>query len=195
MRKFTVKDFLLYACPCYGCNSPTAVYIGVSYTDNESAALMDGSIMPVINQNHTRVDLKISYNSALSIAIDHKTNKFATNSEKLLKKYLQEHAIYLQSVCTKCNTQFETRYLSFNLDKLFILPVEMKNEFFVIRSDQHIFHCFSSYEEKSTHVDAVRLDQVVPLSSTKLSLPLLPGYKFKTKEQFVQKMKTYLLFS
>ena len=195
MKKFTVKDFLLYACPCFGCGKPASVRVGVTYDDQITHATMDGSIAPSVTQHYLRVDLKINYHNALTISIDYKTNKFATNDPRLLKKYLEDHAVYLISTCSSCNTRFESCDLPFNLEKGFVSPVEMRTEFFVIRADDNVFHCFSDFENKTTMVDTVRVDKTVPLSSTTLNLPLLPCYQFKDKARFIKKMKTYLLFS
>jgi hypothetical protein len=35
----------------------------------------------------------------------------------------------------------------------------------------------------------------VPLKAEQITLPLIPIYKFKTKEKFLNKMRTYITFS
>lgn len=198
MKKFTVKDFLLYACPCFGCGSPPSVHVLVSYNDSETAASLNGSITPTINKTSFLVDLKINYRNALSILIDFKTNKFTANDMYLLKTYLLGHSICLASSCSNCYTHFETEKLAFNLEKGFVLPVEMRTEFFVIKTDKNNFHSYSSFRDKITRVEVIKVGGVVGTgtwSSTTLTLPLLPCYQFKNKARFIKKMETYLTFS
>jgi hypothetical protein len=203
MKKFTVKEFLSYSCPCFGCGDAVSVLIGESYHDKDKLnhALLNGSIDTEVSQQYLRVDLKISYKDALSLTIDHKTNRFATNNKNLLEKYLEEHTIYLISSCGKCYTTFESDDLRFNMTMEYIYAVEMRSEILAIKKDKQMFHLYSSYKKNETLVDVGKIDgsnqskSPVIMGTDILTLPLLPAYKMKTKEALIKKLKTYLLFS
>lgn len=193
-KKFTVKDFILYSSPCPGCAKASSIRVGISYNTKDNY-VVDSSLSPVVNKLFLVIDLKISYNNALHLSIDHKTNKFSTNNAILLKQYLETHDIYLLSECDTCGARFQTHNLNFNIDKGFILATSIKFEQYTLSKGDDTYFLTSDFDNKTTKVFAYHNLKSLNLSSTVLSLPLLPKYKFKDYELLITKIKTYLLFS
>lgn len=194
MRKFTVKDFIAYNNPCFSCGNSINFRIG--FLDLETGA--DASYLrPVVGPNYTEVDLIIKYstNEALKLCIFHKTNKILTNSNQGLTKYLSSHKLFLSSTCDKCHTQIESQFLDINVDKGYISAVGLSTERLIVMNSDRIFQITSSFMEEKSTVYVDRLDQAKPTHPFTLELPLVPRYKFKNRDHFISKIKTYMIFS
>jgi hypothetical protein len=193
MKKFTVKDFITYNGPCFSCGSRVNVKIGVIKVDvaDFNIALLN----PVITTNSIDIDLKINYNSSLKLSIFSKTNKFSTSSMKGLTEYLNGHKLFLRSNCDHCYTKVESQYLEFNLLKGFIKPVGVSNELLVVNDGANLYQVHTSYIEEKSLVIIDRINKTTPITPVRMDLPLLPLYKFKDKDHFIAKIKTYLVFS
>lgn len=191
MKKFTVKDFIAYNNPCFSCGERISFKIGIIENTVDGMA----HLRPTVAPEHTVVDLKITYNSSLQLWIFHKSNKIISSNNKELTTFLSKNNIFLHSRCDKCYTNVQSQFLEFNLDKGFIKPVGISEEMIIITDDNNMYHVNSSFIEERTSVVVDRLDKATPVSPIKFELPLLPMYKFKDKEHFLNKMKTYVLFS
>lgn len=194
MKRFTVKDFIKYNGPCFSCDNGVSFRIGAQ--DNRPSALTDiETIRPSFKPDHFSIDLQIQYSRSLQLWIFFKTNKIVASDLGELKKYLIDHNLYLKTYCDRCYTTIETNKLEFNLDELYIKPVSLSREILNVTSDNYIYRVETYYDPEETHVIATSLAKPAIKPPAQLTLPLLPLYKFKTKERFINKIKTYLTFS
>lgn len=192
MKKFTVKDFIDYNGPCFSCNSPINFRIG--FLDLETKA--DTSYLrPVVTSNYTEIDLRITYENSLKLNIFHKTNKILTNSNQGLTKYLSSRKLFLSSTCDKCLTQVDSRYLDFNIDKGFVAAVGIASERLMVMDKSNLYQVQSFFMADKSMLTVDRIDKTTPLSPLQLELPLMPKYRFRDREHFLHKMKTYITFS
>lgn len=194
MKRFTVKDFIAYNNPCFSCGNKINFKLGFinsNIQDNNTSSYLRASILP----EYTEIDLSISYFDSLKLFIFHKTNKILSNNNNALTKYLSSHKLFLSSTCSSCLTGIESQYLDINCSKQFINAVGISTEFLVVRDEKKIYSISSSFIENKSILIVDKLDRVIPLSPTILTLPLVPLFKLKNKENFLDKVKTYLLFS
>ena len=192
MRKFTVADFIAYNNPCFSCDNQINFKIG--FLDLETKADIS-YLRPTVGPTYTEIDLLITYSNALKLYIFHKTNKILTNNRQGLTRYLSGHKLFLRSACDKCYSQIESQYLDFNLDKGRVLAVGISSERLVVMDKQNIYQINSFFLADKSNLIVDRIDKTRPLSPTNLELPLLPKYRFKNREHFIDKMKTYIVFS
>lgn len=194
MKKFTVKDFIAYNNPCFSCGNPINFRIGFLDLETKSDV---SYLRPVVSANSTDIDLIIKYSTqeALKLSIFHKTNKILTNSIQGLTKYLSSHKLFLSSGCDKCHTQIESQFLDINIDKGYIAAVGLSTERLVVMTSDRIYQIVSSFMEEKSTIYVDRLDKASAVSPFTLEMPLVPKYKFKDKEHFLTKIKTYMLFS
>jgi hypothetical protein len=192
MKKFTVKDFIAYNNPCFSCGSP--INFNVHYVGNP---VVGKTSRPLITPNYIEIDLKIAYSrmEALKLCVFHKTNKILTNSIEGLTKYVTENKLYLESRCDKCGTSIESQFLEINIDKGYVVPVEIRREILSVISNDRIYQIKSSFAEGKSRLIVDRIDKVGPMSPCILEMPLLPKYRFKDREHFINKIKTYVIFS
>ena len=194
MRKFTVKDFIEYNGPCFSCGNQINFRIG--FLDLETKADIS-YLKPVVTSNYTEVDLIIKYSNseALKLYIFHKTNKILTNSTKGLTNYLSTRKLFLSSTCDKCYTQIESQYLDIHVDKGFVAAVGISTERLMVSDGTNQYQIDSFFMAEKSRLLVDKLDRTRPLTPLTLDLPLIPKYKFKNKEHFINKMKTYITFS
>ncbi len=192
MRKFTVKDFIDYNGPCFSCDSPINFKIG--FLDLETKA--DTSYLrPVVTSNYTEIDLRITYENSLKLYIFHKTNKILTNSNQGLTKYLSSRKLFLSSSCDKCLTQIDSQWLDFNVDKGYVAATGIATERLMVMDKSNLYQINSFFMADKSVLTVDRIDKTHPLSPLQLELPLLPKYRFKDRNHFLQKIKTYVTFS
>lgn len=192
MKKFTVADFITYNNPCFICDNQINFKIG--FLDLESRADVS-YLRATVTPNYTEIDLVITYSNALKLYIFHKTNKILTNNQQGLTRYLSGHKLFLHSACDKCYTQVESQYLDFNLNKGFVNAVGISTERLIVMDNRNIYQINSFFMADKSHLTVDRIDKTQPLSPTTMDLPLLPKYRFRDKKHFLEKMKTYILFS
>lgn len=158
-------------------------------------------LTPLVSPEYTEIDLKITYRSHLHLKIDNKTNKFHTNNLTELTKYLHDHDVFLRSQCTcyttieGCYTTIEGSSLEFNVGKGFVKPFGVAKEVLVINDGTNMYFLHTTFREQRSILEVTRLDRALPLTPCRLVLPATSLRKFKNREHFINKMKTYLTFS
>lgn len=192
MKKFTVKDFITYNNPCFSCGNKISFRIGSKVTDGIADIIY---LRPNVTLDRTEVDLKISYTQTLQLWTFHKSNKILSSDIEGLTNYLTDHKLVLNSRCDHCYTTIESFPLEFNLPKGFIKPVSINKEMLIVSDDMNMYQIHSYFPEEKSFVAIDRINKTTPVSPMRLELPLLPLYKFKDKEHFINKIKTYLIFS
>ena len=191
MKKFTVKDFIGYNNPCFSCGERISFKLGIVTNGVDGSA----QLRPTVKPEYTVVDLKVTYSKTLQLWIFHNTNKFIASNPIDFTEYLNENHLFLHSKCDKCMSSIESMFLEFNKDMGFVKPVSISREILLVNDDRNQFILNSSFAWNKSVLSADRLDKTAPISPIVLDLPLLPLYKFKTKERFLNKVKTYVVFS
>lgn len=198
MKKFTVKDFILYNSPCFICNHENNFYFEIDKTGESPNFIGRVSKRAMVTKDYTSVELIVHYSKNLFIKIDHKTNKFTTSSVPDLINYLKENSLSMRISCTKCAASITTNYLDFNLDKLFVYPATLHTEMYLVVDENNSYSVCSSFNIKKQSILTVSKNSDIKKNVHKpqtLYLPLIPIYKFKTREKFLNKIKTYIIFS
>lgn len=195
MKRFTVKDFIAYNNPCFSCSNPINFRIGFLDTDNPQAVV--SYLRPTVTGLYTEIELKIKYAhaEALKLLVFHKTNKILTNSNQGLTEYLSSHKLFLTSSCDRCYTLIESQYLDFNLEKGYLNAVGIWIERLMVNDDANVYQINSNFLNNESELTVDRIDKAKPLSPFRIKLSLLPKYRFKDKEHFLRKIKTYMTFS
>lgn len=190
MKIFTFKDFIAYNNPCFSCGDKINFSI-VSCPITEPGKVQ---LRPTVRPDSVTVDLKISYNQSLQLQILMPSNQFLISDRKAFADYIFSNRLYLNSHCNRCFTTLETHFLEFNFDKGFIKPVGMSRESLVVSDNTHRYHIYSSFFSEKSTIVMDRIDRPIPISPVKFEAPLLPLYRFRDREHFITKMKTYLIF-
>lgn len=206
MRKFTVKDFITYNNPCFGCGKKITFKIAWYNTD-EMGPVASSYLRPIVLANYTEVDLKITYIDAVKLYIFHKDNKILSNNQSGLTKYLSNHKLSLSATCT-CYSEIESDILDFHLttEHQYVAAVEIRSERLVVTDKNSTYRLYSSFPDNKSTLMVYKSNTDEPSSSlpntkpstsqpTTIEMPLIPKYKFRNKEHFIEKMKTYILFS
>ncbi|CAB4196593.1 hypothetical protein UFOVP1290_113 [uncultured Caudovirales phage] len=196
MRTFTVKDFIFYNGPCFNCNSRVSIKLGTK----KFLQTIDVAYLPItILNDYSEINLKISYKDILRLKIYNKTNRFECSSHKLFSKYLENSKIHLNSYCEKCYTNVSSKYLEFDLDRYFVKPIIINDETITVDSPDCNYRLYSSTDQNKSVLYLKKIDTTISYDIQMLDffkeLPLLPLYRFKNKEHFIKKIKTYLTFS
>jgi len=193
MKRFTVKNFILYNSPCFNCKNEISFYFEIDPINDYGRV----SKRALVTTNYTEVELVIHYANNLKIKIDHKTNKYTASSEPALTEYLSKFKLSLHSRCDRCFSDIVSNRLEFNSKMGFIHPVTLNSENFIIEDKNTTYNVYTYFDGKpQTRLYMARTDPVTKMvSPSQMVLPLIPLYKFKTKSKFLNKIKTYLTFS
>lgn len=197
MKKFTVKDFILYNSPCFNCKNEISFYFEIDPINDYGRV----SKRALVTSDYTEVELIVHYANNLKIKIDHKTNKYTTSNQSQLTAYLEKFSLSLHTRCDRCFTDIMTNKLEFNSKMGFIHPVTLTVESFVVDDKNTRYSIYTYFTDlanskKQTCLYMSRTDpSTKQVSSSQITLPMLPIYKFKTKAKFLSKIKTYLTFS
>lgn len=127
--------------------------------------------------------------------IFHKNNKILTNSQQGLTSYLSTHKLFLQSTCDRCYTHIESQFLDFDLDKSVLAAVNISFERLMVSDKENSYQMNSYFLTNKSNLIVDRIDKARPLTPVNLELPLLPKYRIRNRQHFIDKMRTYLLFS
>jgi hypothetical protein len=204
MKKFTVKDFITYNNPCFSCGEAVTIKIVTRKSittgrGSKSDEEKNVEITPLVTPEYVEMNLRITYKKTLKLKIFHKTNKFKTNDEPRLLKFLTENDIWIESFCS-CLTYIKSECLRFDLTKEFIYSFPIENEVLSCSDNINWYVMASSFKENKSALTYGKKDYSLENnwgadSIGSIVLPLLPRYRFRNKEHFLTKMKTYLIFS
>lgn len=196
MKKFTVKDFIDYNAPCFSCNSPINIHMGVIPMERADNPKLVGNtiiLKPVITSEYTEVDLKITYSDFLRLRIAHTTNQFSVNNLSSLERHLSSNVLFLLSKCDKCGTQVESENMEFDIERGFLKAFGLAVETIKMIDDKNHYVINSLFYQDKSNVVIVNSSRSASVFN--MDFPLLPMYRFKNKEQLLNKLRTYLTFS
>jgi hypothetical protein len=187
MKKFSLKDFVNYNSPCFSCGQ--LINLELISKDNQTFV----HLKPVINQHYTTITLHIGWGKNLTLAIDHRTNKFATNDMIAFKTYLTINQLFLRCKCGNCQSYCDSEYFEFQLDQGIVRAVSISEEALVFHDQESTYYVDSFYPEEKTVISIT--EKETPYKGFTLTTPLMPRWKFKNKEQLLNKIRLYATFS
>jgi hypothetical protein len=196
MRQFTFKDFILYNSPCFSCGNKVNFQLIASRTSGSEDS---HSLRARINGEVTELDLAITYNSTLKLGVFNKSNRIICTTPVDLKRYLIDYNLMMELNCSHCRTHIETRFLEFNLDRGFIKPVGIAYEYIQISEKETMYRLQSDFRDPAMsklYVCSAEMGDFLRTGNEiNINLPLIPMYSFKNREHFLNKIKTYVVFS
>jgi len=207
MKKFTIKDFLLYNGPCLNCGEK--IIVNVKCLNDKiimtGSHIIIPSLFSTITDNVIKISLEIKYSYELLLAIYIKSNRYQVSDSNKLNIFLKNNSLILTSLCKKCSCYVETNALKFDTTGL-VKPLTISNEFLIISNLKKIYTINSDFNEEKTiiHVydnnvynnyDIYHNNNIKNERSLVLNIPLLPLYKFKNKEKLLNKLKMLTVFS
>lgn len=192
MEKFTLKDFIAYNNPCFNCKEKIGLSI-VTNTITDHKIISHAPLRPLVTVDGTLVDLEITYSKTLQLFIEHKSNKITTSDSAKFASYLQNHKLFLNSACYNCNTNVESFFLEFDLKRGYLKPTSISFEHLVMTDSNNIYNVDSQVFGNTTNIKVISKFGTHDVVTVKTPLLLLG--KFKNKEKWLSKLKTYLLFS
>lgn len=198
MNKMTVKDFIIHNSPCFSCGNTISLKLIVKKKGDKNKMSLSEVIGFVINRDVVEIKLTVSYSFQLKLNIQYKTNKFSTNNLKKFQEYMDKFDCHMQSSCNKCNTWITSDILQFNLDDNIINPLEITEEYLKVRVDtftDYTLHNLYDIKKSFFQVITKPEDLKQPTKFFTKELPLIPLSKIKTRNKFISKLKTYLIFS
>lgn len=197
MKQLTLKDFIKYSSPCFGCGSPINIILASISKDKLTSVDNFCSIKPSLLQDSIEFDLKVTYTKILKLKIFYKTNEFICTNLRDLTEYLKKYTLHLRSGCPACTSNMRTSNLLFNLKKQYLLPMTVNWESVYV-FDHKKNKKYSLYAHRDLNKSIIRIDdlsvEMYP-KSLQLEVPFLNVDKLKTKEKFIDKVNTLLIFS
>jgi hypothetical protein len=198
--KLTIKDFINYGSPCVICGKKMSVFFTEVIVDKASFNYIDYS--SYIENQLLIVNLIRSYYSKFELIIDCKTNKFSIlkyepNVPKIkkidIRDFIQSKIFRLQLSCNNkemCSSICSS-YLKFNMDKEFIYPIDVKEEYLYVKIDS------KEYFLDSNNTDEFGMEKGsnICCGDLKIKLPPTSLIKLKNKDLIIKRIKEYLLFS
>jgi len=188
MKNFTVKDFISINNPCFNCQG--SIYFSIISSGRENQALRFIEIKPVVSLEGSLFDLQITYNEKLQLWVEHYSNKITISNPELFKKYISQRRLFLQSNCEKCHTTIQSDFLEFT--DTVIKPTRIQYEYLSISDSNCSYFITSNVPENYSHLI---ITPPTPNNVVNMRTPPLLLSSLRTKENFLKKIKTYLIFS
>lgn len=195
MKKLTIKDFILYNNPCINCGNNISFQICCVKKCDPNSITAINYLSPIINGTLLEISPLIRYNKRINLKIDCKTNKFEVSSIALLKKYLTDYDLFLESACNFCHSKIWSNNLKFNIDvdNKFVYPTEIYYEYLKINDVNNNYVLTSSFDSKKTTISVSKKDD--KQSRFNITVAFMPLVKFKDKTDLLNKLRMYVLFS
>lgn len=194
MRKLTLKDFLTFYTPCLSCKNK----INLTWIARKSSLAMTpnvGEFSPTLDGKSLTIDLKTTYYNRFSLMIDIITHTFISSDSSEFAKYAAETECYVQAKCFKCNSQVMTTDLKFDVNKRILKPVSIKGEIWHITDEENIYNIYTNTDKEESEIIVDKINAVTPLSPWRRTIEALPINKFSSREDFLDRIKTYMVFS
>lgn len=185
----TLNDFIQYNNPCFSCNSKISLTL---HMVNEKTNIHT-PLKPVPFKKYIKFALQVGYRDSLDLIIDPINNKFDSNNHSHLKTYLLNREINFEIECQKCETAIITNKVEFMFKDGFIKPLTIKFEDLIVKNKNNIYKVYNFYNENRAAAEIINKKGNSP--NVIIDIKLFPLFKFKTKENFIKKLKTYLIFS
>ncbi len=198
MRKLTLKDFLTFYTPCISCGAKASLVWIVNRKDVNglmSMGLITGEFPTNLNGKLLEINLKLTYFNKFSLMIDITSHAFISTDSAQFTQYIGESDCYIQLKCLKCNSQVLTNYLQFDLNRRILKPITIKGEQWHIMDDEHIYNIYTNMERDESEIIVDKINAPTPLSPWRKVLESMPINRFNSKDDFLERIKTYMVFS
>lgn len=198
MRKLTLKDFLSFYTPCLGCGRKNTITWIVNYKEPMTvspSSINLGEFSPNLNGKMLEIDLKVTYFNKFSLMIDIVSHKFITSDFQQFIKYTSDTNCYFQLKCVVCNSQVMSNNLEFDINKRLLKPLTIKGEIWHMTDDENFYSIFTNMDKEETEIIVDRVNATKPLTPWRRIVETLPINRFSNKEEFLDRIKTYMVFS
>lgn len=183
----TTKDFISYNNPCFSCKSKINFELCILNKDTTVVS----KIQPVPHKNSVKFPLIIGYSNSLDLIIDPLSNTFKSNNMKQLISYYKGKDFYFRVSCPRCKSEITSGMLDFSFEKGFIKPVVLFIEHLFVKTKGNTYEIVTTFDDDTSHLSVYNKDG----SYLNMNFKSFPLFKFKNKEKFMNKVKTYLIFS
>jgi hypothetical protein len=194
-KKLTIKEFILYNNPCFICGNKITFYLKCNHNSNPFS--VPQNLTSTLKNKELDVTLLLEYKSTLKLKFNILTHEYITNNEIKLNNYLLGKSLFLSSYCDLCNSCINSNYLDFQSNGTtgIIKPIIICSETFIIKTNNSTYILKSSFNDKRTVVSIYTSEfNLLQKANIEIDIPLLPLYKFKTKEKLLEKLKILVTF-
>lgn len=207
MRKLTLKDFLSFYTPCLSCNAKNSLSWIVNYRSPKLLAPSNinqmlapsninlGEFLPVLNGKQLEIDLKVTYFNKFSLMIDIVSHSFISSDASQFLSYTLETNCFIQLKCMKCNSHVITNNLEFDTKRRLLKPLTIKGELWHICDEENIYNVYTNMDKEESEIIVDKINATTPLTPWRKILEALPINRFSSKEEFLERIKTYMVFS
>jgi len=143
----------------------------------------------IIKNNLLIVTLRIKYSFTLKLQICIDNNKFEVSDMEKFITYLGIQNLILISECKKCKSFIISNELQFD-HRGFVKPVILKREGICLIDGDKNYDLMTEFSKNKT---GLRLFDDKGIME--MDLPLLPLYKFKSRDKLLRKLKMCVVFS
>jgi len=178
MKKFTLKDFVLYNVPCFSCSNK--IQLKLISINKKTKQYSD--CHSYINNNCFLATLQYNYFNSLSVSISISKNILHTSNHLLFDNFLNENALHVVNKCPACNNFIISHPLSFD-NLLFLHSISIMREIFNVSDNNFSIFMISEFDLNSS--------KITINSKHNLELPIIPLSKFKNKENLLKKIRIY----
>lgn len=194
MRQLTLKDLLSFYGPCLSCGNKINL---VWYTSKTSLQYGQnvGEFVPSLSGKTLTIDVKNTYHNKFSIMIDIMSHSILSSDSSEFVRYIGEANCSMQIKCYKCNSQVKTTTFKFDLNKRIIRPFSVDSEMWHITDDGAVYHIYTNMPSDETHIVVDDMKAVKPLAAWEKKIMAVPINRFSGKEEFLERIKTYMVFS
>lgn len=154
-----------------------------------------GEFSPTLDGKSLTIDLKTTYYNRFSLMIDIITHTFISSDSSEFAKYAAETECYVQAKCFKCNSQVMTTDLKFDVNKRILKPVSIKGEIWHITDEENIYNIYTNTDKEESEIIVDKINAVTPLSPWRRTIEALPINRFSSREDFLDRIRTYMVFS
>jgi len=194
MRQLTLKDFLSFYSPCISCKNK----VNLSWAAKKSSLQFAGNVgefSPTLEGKNLTIDLKTTYFNRFSLMIDIVTHAFITSDSAEFIKYAAETECFLQAKCFKCNSQVRTTNFKFDTNKRLLKPLSIKDEMWHITDEGYLYNVYTNMESGESDFIVDKIEQPTHLNAWNKKLEAMPINRFTSREDFLERIKTYMVFS
>lgn len=196
MRKLTLKDFLSFYAPCLSCGNKNNLSWIVIYKNKQLPPNYNlGEFSPNINGKLLEIDLKTTYFEKFSLMIDIVSHNFISSDASQMMAYAMDTDCQVQLKCMRCNSQVISSKLEFDFNKRILLPLTVKGEIWHITDSEYMYGIFTNTDSGQSEIIVDKISSATPLSPWRKILDAIYINKFSSKEEFLERIKTYMVFS
>jgi hypothetical protein len=198
MRKLTLKDFLSFYTPCLSCDAKNILTWIVNYKTPKVLTPSNvnlGEFVPTLNGKLLEIDLKVTYFNKFSFMIDIVSHSFISSDAAQFLEYLGETNCYIQLKCAKCNSQVISNHLEFDTNRRLLKPITIKGEQWHITDEENFYNVYTNMDKDESEIIVDKINSTTPLTPWRKVLEAIPINRFNSKDDFLDRIKTYMVFS